>query len=209
MLEDITHAIIELKVDAIRELCQGALKRGHRPMEIVEAMRKGMEEVGRRYERGDYFLPELMMAGETMKEGMEVLRPHLEKGEGGKGTRIVLGTVQGDIHDIGKNIFAMLARASGFEVIDLGVDVPPERFAEVVEKEGAAVLGLSCLITPALPAMQRTVELLEKRGLRQRVKVILGGAPLTEELGRKLGADAAVNDAVKGVEILKSWFPRK
>jgi methylmalonyl-CoA mutase cobalamin-binding domain/chain len=209
MLEEITGAIIELKVDAMRELCQDALKRGHKPMEIVDAMRKGMEEVGRRYERGEYFLPELMMAGETMKEGMEVLQPYLEKGEGGKGAKIVLGTVQGDIHDIGKNIFAMLARASGFEVIDLGVDVPPERFAEAVEKEGAEVLGLSCLITPALPAMQRTVELLEKRGLRQKVKVILGGAPLTEELGKKLGADAAVNDAVKGVETLKSWFPRE
>jgi methylmalonyl-CoA mutase cobalamin-binding domain/chain len=209
MLEEITAAITELKFDAIRRLCEEALKHGHKPMEVVEAMRRGMEEVGRRYERGEYFLPELMVAGDTMKEGMGVLQPYLEKGKGGARTKLVLGTVQGDIHDIGKNIFAMLARASGFEIIDLGVDVPPERFAEAVVREGAVVLGLSCLITPALPAMQRTVELLEKRGLRQKVKVILGGAPLTEELGKKLGADAAVNDAVKGVEILKSWFPKE
>jgi methylmalonyl-CoA mutase cobalamin-binding domain/chain len=209
MLEEITAAITELKFDAIRRLCEEALKHGHKPMEVVEAMRRGMEEVGRRYERGEYFLPELMVAGDTMKEGMGVLQPYLEKGKGGARTKLVLGTVQGDIHDIGKNIFAMLARASGFEIIDLGVDVPPERFAEAVVREGAVVLGLSCLITPALPAMQRTVELLEKRGLRQKVKVILGGAPLTDELGKKLGADAAVNDAVKGVEILKSWFPKE
>jgi methylmalonyl-CoA mutase cobalamin-binding domain/chain len=207
ILEKIAQTIVELRFGVIKELCREALGHGYEPMEVVDAMRKGMEEVGKRYERGEYFLPELIAAGEIAKEGMEVLQPHLEQGERRSvKAKLVIGTVQGDIHDIGKNIFAMLARAAGFEVVDLGVDVPPERFLEAVKKEGAQVLGLSCLITPALPAMRKTVELLEKEGLRGRVKVILGGAPLTEELGRKLGADAAVNDAVKGVEILKSWF---
>jgi methylmalonyl-CoA mutase cobalamin-binding domain/chain len=206
VLEEITRTIVELRFDRIRELCTKALGCGHQPMDIVEAMRKGMEEVGKKYEKGEYFLPELMAAGEIMKEGMEVLRPHLEKKETHGMARLVIGTVQGDIHDIGKNIFAMLARAAGFEVVDLGVDVPPEKFVEALKKERAQVLGLSCLITPALPAMCRVIELLEKEGLREKTKIILGGAPLTEELGRKLGADAAVNDAVKGVEILKSWF---
>ncbi|MEM2282660.1 MAG: corrinoid protein [Candidatus Hadarchaeales archaeon] len=206
MAGELEKAIVELRLDEIRGLCERRLKEGADPVELVAEMRRGMEEVGRRFERGEYFLPELMVAGETMKAGLEVLKPQLEKAGARERATVVVGTVQGDIHDIGKNIFTMLARTAGFRVVDLGVDVPPERFVEAVRRERAQVVGMSCLITTSFPSMQRTVELLEKEGLRPGVKVLLGGAPLTEELGRKMGADAAVNDAVRGVEFLRKWF---
>lgn len=206
ILDSTTKATVSLDLDGIEGLCKRALDDGVPPLKIINAMSRGMDLVGKKYEAGEYFLPELLLSGETMKRGVSVVEPHL--GEAGKGFKntVVLGTVVGDIHDIGKNIFSTLARGAGYRIVDLGTDVPARKFVEALRKEGAKVLGMSCLITPAMPEMEGVVEILKKEGMRDRVKVILGGAPITEEFGKKIGADAAVNDAVKGVGWLKRWF---
>ena len=206
ILDSIIKAIVSLDLDGIEGQCKRALKEGVPPLKIIEAMGRGMDLVGKKYEAGEYFLPELLVSGETMKRGVSVVEPHLgARAREFKGT-IVLGTVEGDIHDIGKNIFGTLARGAGFRIVDLGTDVSVKKFIDAVRRESAGALGMSCLITTAMPGMEEVIGALKKEGLRERVKVILGGAPITEEFGKRVGADAAVNDAVKGVEALKRWF---
>lgn len=207
ILDSIREAVISLKYDEIEGLCKEALLT-ESPIEIIRAMSAGMEEVGKKYEAGEYFLPELIVAGEIVKRGMTIVEPHLNSSvfrERQKGA-VVIGTVRGDIHDIGKNIFGMLAKSVGFEVVDLGTDVSPERFVKALKEKRAEVVGMSCLITTSMPEMKKVIDELKSAGLRSQVKVMLGGAPITGEFGRQVGADAAVNDAVKGIEILKRWF---
>ena len=145
------------------------------------------------------------MAGEVMKEGMKVLEPYLRGSEIRKIGKVVIGTVRGDLHDIGKNIVATLLSAAGFEVIDLGVDVPPEKFVEAVKEHNPDIIGMSALLTTTMIEMENVIKALKEAGLRNRVKIIIGGAPITREFAEKIGADAAARDAVEGVNICKSW----
>jgi 5-methyltetrahydrofolate--homocysteine methyltransferase len=168
-----------------------------------------MEVVGEKYERNEYFLAELIMAGETMKEGMKTLEPHLKAGELKRVGKVVIGTVRGDLHDIGKNIVATLLSAAGFDVIDLGVDVPPEKFVEAVKENSPDIVGMSALLTTTMVEMEDIIKELKKAGLRDKVKVIIGGAPITREYAEKIGADAAARDAVEGVNICKSWMAKR
>lgn len=207
ILDEIAEAITELNQPGrLNELIGRALSQGLSAMEIVEGgIRKGLGAVGEKFEKGEYFLAELLFAAELVQGCFEALKSHLDlKGAMRKGV-IVLGTVKGDVHDIGKNIFKMLAEAEGFEVHDLGVDVEPEKFVEKVRETSAGILGLSALLTTTMEEMRVVVDELAKAGLRDRVKVLLGGNPVTKEFAREIGADDAAMDAVEGIEICKGW----
>jgi 5-methyltetrahydrofolate--homocysteine methyltransferase len=206
ILNEISEAVINFDASRAQELCKTALAMGIPPYKIImEGMAKGMDLVSKRYENGDYYLSELVMAGETMKQALEIVEPHLKQ-EGGKsrGT-VVIGTVQGDLHDIGKHIFGNMLQGAGFKVVDLGFDVSPASFADEVEKSKPDILGMSALITTTMTSMADAIAELNKRGTRNKVKVIIGGAAVDKGYASNIGADAAARDAVEGVSICKDW----
>jgi 5-methyltetrahydrofolate--homocysteine methyltransferase len=205
-LEEISKAIIELDIDAIPELCKKAVQGGIPAYEIViGGMAKGMKIVGEKYEAGEYYLAELIMAGETMREGMKILEPHLKMDSVKSAGKCVIGTVKGDLHDIGKNVFVTLLKAQNYEVIDLGVDVSPSTFAKAVKEHKPNLVAMSALLTTTMGEMENVVLELKRQGLRDELKVIIGGAPLTQKYAEKIGADAAAHDAVEGIRILSRW----
>lgn len=206
ILRKISEAIIDFEALQAQELCKTALQMGVPPYEIImNGMAKGMDLISKKYENGDYFLSELVMAGETMKQALEVVEPHLKKnGIKSIGT-IVIGTVQGDLHDIGKHIFGNLLRGAGFTVIDLGFDVSPTAFADEVEKSKPDILGMSALITTTMTSMADTINELKKRGTREKLKIIIGGAAVDSAYAVKIGADASARDAVEGVSTCRDW----
>lgn len=205
LFEKIKDSIVNFDVECIKSQSLEAMKMKLPPEKIVEVMGEGMDIVGEKYELKEYFIPELIMAGETMKEGLAVLEPYLTgKAQESTGT-IVVATVKGDLHDIGKNIFIMLLNTAGFKVVDLGIDVPAERVVEAVKDSGASIVGLSALITTNLEQMPLVISELEKAGLKDKVKVIIGGATVTERFARQIGADGYAKEAVKGIKICKKW----
>ena len=207
ILDEIARAISELsQPEKLNELLSEAISKGLSATEMMEnGVRKGLENVGEKFERGEYFLAELLFAAELAQGCFEALKSRLKHKEARKRGAIVLGTVRGDVHDIGKNIFKMLAEVEGFEVHDLGVDVKPEAFIEKVKETSAKILGLSALLTTTMEEMKTVVEELARAGLRNKVKVLLGGNPVTKEFAREIGADDAAMNAVEGVEICKRW----
>ena len=206
ILDEIRDAIINLDIDAIPGLCKKAVEGGVPAFEVVVGgMARGMKIVGDRYEAGVFYLAELIMAGETMKEGMKVLEPYLKMGAVSSAGKVVVGTVSGDLHDIGKNVFVTLLKAQNYEVIDLGVDVSPVIFVEAVKLHRPNVVAMSALLTTTMGEMENVVLELKTRGLRDSVKVIVGGAPMTKGFAEKIGADAWALDAVEGVRIISGW----
>ncbi|NPV60760.1 MAG: hypothetical protein HPY75_14015 [Actinobacteria bacterium] len=191
--------------EALAEV-RGALDDGRDPISLVEELREGMSEVGRRFEAGEYFLSELIMSAEIFKEAVALIEPRMRAGEGGSKGAIVIGTVKGDIHDIGKNIVSTLLRCEGFEVHDLGVDVPPDAFVRKLEETGARLLALSGLLTLAFDSMKETVEALEGAGLRRNVNVILGGGPVNEKVVEYAGADVFGADASQAVKLANLYL---
>ena len=207
ILSRLRESLVNLDIDGIKQACEHALKVGIPPVKaLTEGMAKGMNVVGEKYEAGEYFLSELIMAGEVMKEGMKILEPHLKETEIKKLGKVVLATVKGDLHDIGKNIVVTLLDAAGFEVIDLGVDVPAEKILETVQMQKPDILAMSALVTTTMPEMENVIKQLKKTGQRRKVKVIVGGAPLTEVYAEIIGADAYGPDALAGVNICKKWI---
>lgn len=205
-LDEISDAIVNLDVDAMPDLCKKAVEGGIPAFEVVVGgMARGMKIVGDRYEAGVFYLAELIMAGETMKEGMKVLEPYLKMGAVSSAGKVVVGTVSGDLHDIGKNVFVTLLKAQNYEVIDLGVDVSPVAFVEAVKLHRPNVVAMSALLTTTMGEMGNVVLELRRRGLRDGVKVIVGGAPMTRGFAEKIGADAWALDAVEGVRIISGW----
>lgn len=206
ILERLKEAVANLDIEGVKKACKEAIDAGIPAYKCIsEAMAKGLEIVGERYERGEYFLADLVVAGEAMKEGMKILEPYLRTGEVERLGRVVIGTVRGDMHDIGKNIVATLLSGAGFEVIDLGVDVPTEVFVEAVRKHKPQIVGMSALLTTTMIEMENVIKALENAGLRSKVKIIIGGAPVSKEYAEKIGADAYARDAVEGLSICKSW----
>jgi corrinoid protein of di/trimethylamine methyltransferase len=202
LLDGVRKAIVNLDFDGIKEASEKALTADIPAYKVVmQGMAKGMEIVGQKYEDGEYFLAELIMAGETMKEGMAVVEPHLETGDIESAGKLVIGTVRGDLHDIGKNVTITLLKAANFDVFDLGVDASPEQFVEAVKEHDADIVAMSALLTTTMVEMRKVIEGLENEGLRDKVKVIIGGAPITSEYASEIGADAAAIDAVDGVRI--------
>jgi corrinoid protein of di/trimethylamine methyltransferase len=206
MLERLRDSIVELEIDTVAQLCQEALDVGLSAYDaIIKGMAKGMEIVGQKYEDGEYYLAELIMAGETMKEGLTVLEPHLKGGEMASAGKCIIGTVKGDLHDIGKNVFVSLLKAENYEVIDLGVDATPQMFLEAYQEHKPDIIAMSALLTTTMEVMENVITELRNAAIRDEVKVIIGGAPITDEYAEKIGADAAARDAVDGVRIIRQW----
>ena len=203
--EKLTELIIELEVDDIADAVKEALEKDNKdPFDVLNALTKGMDEVGRRYEEKEYYLTELVLAGETMKEAFKVLQPALaEADQSIDKTKIILATVKGDNHDIGKNILGSLLLSSGFELYDLGMDVSEDVIVEKVKESGAKIIALSSLLTMTVEQIKAVDEALKAAGIRDKVKLIVGGAPLNMELAKKLGADDFAEDAVDGVKHIK------
>jgi 5-methyltetrahydrofolate--homocysteine methyltransferase len=202
-LAHLQDCLLEFDGPGLAGAVQSALDAGLSPLDIVlRGMAAGMKQVGQLYEAGEFFLPQLVMAGATMKQGMAALEPLLQ-GTGRTGDRhtVVLGTVQGDLHDIGKNLVGMMLQGAGFAVFDLGVDVAPQRFVEAVVAQEADIVALSALLTTTMPNMGRVLDLLAEGGLRGRVKVMIGGAPISQAFADRIGADGYAADAVKAIEV--------
>ncbi|MFX0102569.1 MAG: B12-binding domain-containing protein [Candidatus Hodarchaeota archaeon] len=207
ILKKITDCVIELEIDDIKDLITEALDSGADPNDVLKAATNGMDEVGRLYEEKEYYLTELVLAGETMKEAFEVLAPALKaEGKEGSKNQIVIATVKGDQHDIGKNILISLLMSKGYVIHDLGMDVEATKIVEKVKETGAQVVALSSLLTMTVEQIQNVHEAFVAAGLRDKVKMIVGGAPLNMELAKKLGADTYADDATGGVKEIEKLF---
>lgn len=205
-MSQLADALANLEEDEVARLVSEQIDAGVRAASVVEECRRGMDIVGERYKSGDYFLSELIVSSEIFKEAMKVIEPRLEgRSEGDKLTKIVLGTVKGDIHNIGKDIVAILLKAAGFEVYDLGVDVDPRAFVDKLIETEAPILGMSGLLTPSFESMRETVRAVEAAGLREKAKIIIGGGIVTELVKRHTGADAFTDDGLEGVEMCKKF----
>jgi 5-methyltetrahydrofolate--homocysteine methyltransferase len=169
---------------------------------LKEALIAAMDEVGARYEEGDIFVPEMLVAARAMQAGLALLKPHLVGADSESAGKVAIGTVKGDLHDIGKNLVAMMLEGAGFEIMDLGVDVPPQAFVKAVQ-DGAQVIGMSALLTTTMSNMGVTVEALKAAGLRDKVKVMIGGAPVTQEYANQIGADGFAADASSATRIAR------
>lgn len=204
ILKKLAEAVVNGDVELAKCMAEEALRAGIEPwVAIQQGLAAGMKIVGDKYEAKEYFLPEVLMSADAMYAGLDVLLPHLKAEEAGIRGKIVIGVVEGDIHDIGKNIVKAMLTAAGFEVIDAGRDVPVGKFVELVEKEGAHVLGMSTMMTPTLISMKRVEDILKERGLKDRVKTIIGGGTVTEEYKERIGSDAYGKDAVEAVDKVK------
>ena len=203
--DELTRRVADLDLENIADAVRGALHAGEDPMTLLGAMSQGMLKVGELFEKGEYYLADLVLAGEVMKEGLKVLEPHISVASLGKKGTVVVCTVKGDVHDIGKNLVANMLSGSGFKVVDLGVDVPADRVVEAVRANGAFALGLSVLLTPMVNSVAEVVAALSKAGLRQQVKIAIGGACTTPELAKKLGVDALGRDPVEAVRIFEAF----
>lgn len=206
MTEPLVSALAEMKEEEALKIAKTMLGEGKDPLDILELCRAGMEIVGQRFEKGEYFLPELMMAGEILSEISEIVKPKLSRQADSKSLgKVVIGTVAGDIHDIGKNIIVFLLRVNGFEVVDLGVDVPPQKFVESISEVQPQVVGLSGFLTLAFDSMKNTVDAIKKAGLRDGVKIMIGGGQINEQIREFAGADAYGKDAMAGVSLTRTW----
>ena len=205
LLQQITDCILNFDRAAIEGKVRAALEAGIPPEQILnDGMIAAMNEVGRRFEVGEFFIPEMLVAAMTMQKGQDVLQPRLA-GIGVKSAgRVVIGTVKGDLHDVGKNLVAMMLKGTGFDVIDLGVDIPPERFVEAVRSSSPNILAMSALLTTTMTNMKSTVAALKDAGLRGRVKVMVGGAPLSDAYAKEIGADGYAADANRAVKLARN-----
>ncbi len=204
-VETIYAGIIDGDQDLVQQKVNEALQAGTAPGVILnEGMIAAMAEVGRRFEEGDYFVPEMLIAARAMQAGLALLKPHLQQDELKAAGTVVIGTVKGDLHDIGKNLVAMMLEGAGFEVIDLGADVSPEKFVDAARSHGAQIVAMSALLTTTMPNMKTTLEALQSAGIRQQVKVMVGGAPVTDSYASQIGADGFAPDASRAVHLARS-----
>jgi len=209
ILEQISQSLQEGNDELIAELVKAAFAKGLCPKEILQkGLIAGMENVGRKFKEHEIFLPDVLMAAKAMNVGMTELKPFLAGEELPRTGKIVLGTVQGDLHDIGKNLVGIILRGAGFDVIDLGNDVPPEKFLETAEKEKADFVGMSALLTTTMPMMKKVIRLIKEKLPSGRIKTIVGGAPVTQEYAMEIGADAYAPDAHESVSRLKNLIER-
>jgi 5-methyltetrahydrofolate--homocysteine methyltransferase len=200
--EALADAIIECNVVKTKELTQELVSNGVKPADIInQGLIRGMNVVGDRFKKGDMYVPEVMMAAKAMHTGMNIVKSLLVEGESTSSGKVLLGTVTGDLHDIGKNLVGMLMESGGLEVIDLGVDVTPEKFAAAVHEHNPQVVGMSALLTTTMLAMKDTIEVLKEEGLRDSVKVIIGGAPVTQDFADEIGADGWAPDAASAKDL--------
>lgn len=203
-LDDVKSQVLNGKAKLIAATVNEALAEGNAPTDILNAMIDSMGEIGEKFKNNEVFVPEMLVSARAMKKGVAELKPHLAKGEAGALGKVVIGTVQGDLHDIGKNLVAMMIESTGFEVVDLGVDVPKEKFLEACQQnEGVKLVCLSALLTTTMSNMKDTIALLSEQAFRKDVKIMVGGAPITEEYAMSIGADAYTKDAASAAEKAK------
>ena len=202
----ISELLANMEMDELMEAVQQELDNGTDPLEILKEGEAGMVKVGEMFSAGDYFVSDLMMSGEMFKEVGEMLEPHLAGKTGVVLGKVVLGTVEGDIHDIGKDLVYIMLKSGGFDVIDVGVDAKPEVFVKALKESGAPILALSCLLTTAYDSISNTIKAVEAAGLRDKVKIIIGGGPTDESVVRYTGADAVGDDAQSAVRLCKEML---
>jgi len=205
ILQTIQEKVIEGETTEVVTCVKEALQKGLPADRILnESLITAMNEVGQRFEKGEFYIPEMLIAARTMQAALAILKPSLtQSGMRAKG-RVVIGTVMGDLHEIGKNLVATMLEGAGFEIIDLGTDVPPEKFVAAVRDQQVDIVGISALLTTTMNAMRRTIEALEKAGLRQKVKIMIGGAPVTEAFAKEIGADGYSPDASRAVTLART-----
>lgn len=203
MVDELQIAMAELDEEKTLMLVEERIKAGCTSMEIIESCRRGVEVVGEKYSDSHYYLSDLIMSEEILKGVMRVLEPHIPVNGSPKGLSIVMGTIEGDIHDLGKNIIIYLLRSSGFQVHDLGVDVTPERFIQAVNETKASILGISVLLSFCVGSIKRVVDLLVDTGLRDKVKIVVGGYPVNQQVKEFTGADFYANDVTEALKIYR------
>ncbi len=202
ILEDIKECFIKLEgPDKIKELTTKALQSGVEPNQLITAIKEGLDEVGQKYENSEYFLSDLVMSGVMASEVTNLVKPKLQSTDSKSMGKVLLGTVKGDIHDIGKNLVNNMLTTQGFEVIDIGVDVSPEKFAENIQKHKPDILAMSCLLTAGMPEMSKTIQLSKKAS--SEVKTMIGGRPITKEFAEEIGADAYGRDAFDAIDLAR------
>lgn len=201
--ESLVRAIVDLDEQAALKRVEEELNAGVDPVEILERCREGMSIVGERFEKGEFFLSEMIMAAEIFTQIMDSIRPRLRRSVTGNLGKIVIGTVDGDVHDIGKNIAIVLLEAEGFEVVDLGVDVPPHKFVEAIIEHEPDIVGLSSLLTVAIESTKQTIDAITEAGLRDKVRIIVGGGRMDEHAREYVKPDAATDNAAQGVRLCK------
>ncbi len=199
--DKIVEAIIELDEQAALELADGRIKSGTEPVEILERCRQGMSLVGEKFESGDFFLSEMIMAAEIFNQIMNIVRPHLKSALSEPRGKVVIGTVEGDVHDIGKNIAIALLKAEGFDIVDLGVDVPPATFVEAIREHEPDIVGMSSLLTVALETTKQTINAITEAGLRDKVRIIVGGGRIDSHATECIKPDASTDNAAQGVRM--------
>ena len=204
-IKGIYDSILEGQQNEAVSGVQAAIDAGLPPGDILnDGMVDAMAEVGRLFEEGEYFVPEMLIAARAMQSGLALLKPHLIEADIESAGTVAIGTVKGDLHDIGKNLVGMMLEGAGFEVVDMGTDVAPEQFVETVQGGGVDIVALSALLTTTMPSMQATILALESAGIRDQVKVMIGGAPVTDEYAAQIGADGYSPDASRAVSLAKS-----
>lgn len=210
MAENLVNTLADLKEKEALEIVQNRLNAGDDPLTIMDDARRAMETVGKRFEAREYFIPDLVYSGEILREITAMVQPKLSKtAEVKRLGKLVLGTVAGDIHDIGKDIVAFMLDVTGFEVYDLGVDVPAHQFVEKIKETNASIVGLSGFLTLAFDSMKETIEAIEAAGLRDKVKIMVGGGQFDDQVRKYTGADAYGRDAVAAVSLAKKWVGGK
>ena len=206
-LQVITETLISGDGEKLKELVQSALNTGIPAKEILQkGLIAGMDIVGEKMENGDMFIPEVLMAAQAMGISVELLKPLLAEGEASSAGKIVIGTVKGDLHDIGKNLVIMMMESAGFEVIDLGVDVDPEKFVEAIKENQPNIVGLSALLTTTMPMMKKSVDSIAEAGLRDTLKILVGGAPVNQAFADEIGADGYAPDAGAACKLAKAMY---
>jgi 5-methyltetrahydrofolate--homocysteine methyltransferase len=204
-IEDIYTAVLDGNAKGAQAGVQAALDAGIPADTILkDSLIAAMTEVGRLFEENEYFVPEMLVSARAMQSGLAILKPHLAAGGATPAGKVVIGTVKGDLHDIGKNLVGMMLEGAGFEIIDLGSDVTPEKFVQAVKDHNPQVIGMSALLTTTMPSMSSTIKALQEAGVREQVRVMIGGAPVTDEFAKRVGADGYSPDASSAVRLAKA-----
>jgi 5-methyltetrahydrofolate--homocysteine methyltransferase len=207
MAEDLVSALADLKEKEAIKIVEDRLNAGEEPLKILDDARRALEIVGKRFASGEYFIPDLLYSGDILKNITAMVKPKLSKTtEVKKLGKVVFGTVAGDIHDIGKDIVVFMLDVNGFEVYDLGVDIPAQKFVEKIKETGAGIVGLSGFLTLAFDSMKQTIQAIKDAGLRDKVKIMIGGGQIDEQVRGYAGADAYGKDAIDAVNLAKSWI---
>lgn len=202
LFRQIADAVVEMEEDTVEELAQQSLTAGIDAYETIDSgLAKGMERAGQLFDEEEYFVPELLMCSDAMNVGIDVLKPHLKSENVSKKGKVVIGVVEGDTHDIGKNLVRLMMETGGFEVLDLGRDIPPAEFVSKAEEYGADIIGIATLMTTTMPGMKEVVDILANKGIRDKYKVIVGGGPISPAFAKKIGADGYARNAADAVKV--------